>query len=256
MTTQTQIRRGTAAQCNLMTPADGEIIYDQTNDRLRIGDGAILGGIPLPNIADIQGGKVFTATDSGTTNHIVATISPDPGSLYAGLTVVVKVANTSNAALDLNLNGGGAVAVDKVTTGGVTATTGGEAVAGAYQVFRFDGTHWLMEAGTGAGISSITAADTSVVVSTAAGAASVKINTNNALGIGAYCFCTYLGGGNVAAGATTAGSNLYPLLFSKVNVWGNWGYVQGSALSGTWRNMSGNLVQASNGNTGLWHRVS
>jgi hypothetical protein len=44
--TQVQLRRGTAVQVAAFTPAEGEPIFDKTNHRLVMGDGATAGGFP------------------------------------------------------------------------------------------------------------------------------------------------------------------------------------------------------------------
>lgn len=53
MAKQVKIRRGTEAQCDAMTPALAEFIYDTTNKQVRIGDGSTLGGLPLAKISDL-----------------------------------------------------------------------------------------------------------------------------------------------------------------------------------------------------------
>lgn len=239
-TTQTQIRRGTATQCNLLTPADGEIIYDQTADRLRIGDGAIVGGIPLPNISDIQGGKILTGNDSGTTNHIVVSLSPDPGAPSAGSTCVVKIANTNTGAVDLNLNGHGAVGAVKVTSAGLAAFTGGELVAGAYYPFWHNGTNWQQGNGGGGSVSSITSSIGNISVSIASGVADINLNTNNAGGVGTIINASP--GSAVGNGGTIAGTSLY-LISAGTGVNGRPGATNVS-LPGTWRNITGVTIPA------------
>lgn len=44
MATTIQVRRGTTAQCDAVTPVSGEPLYDTTIDQLRIGDAATAGG--------------------------------------------------------------------------------------------------------------------------------------------------------------------------------------------------------------------
>lgn len=44
MATTIQVRRGTTAQCNAITPAEGEPVFDTTLDQLRVGDGTTVGG--------------------------------------------------------------------------------------------------------------------------------------------------------------------------------------------------------------------
>lgn len=239
-TTQTQLRRGTATQCNGMTPADGEPIYDQTNDRIRIGDGTTLGGNILPNVYDIVGGKLNTVHDTGTVNHIVASVPIDPGAPYDGMTVVIKIATTPTSAFDLNLNSHGAIAVYKVASGSVTSTTGGEATAGAFHVFRFDGTHWLMETGSGGGVT-VTSTGGTLSVATAAGVSNVEINTNNAAGVGTTIMAAYHGV-SLVNGGTTTGSNL-TLFVLDIGV-NKASTFTASIGFGTWRNITGRTLPA------------
>lgn len=73
------------------------------------GTGAQL--VPVPSIIAkaIQDGKYNVVTDSGTTNIMVATLTPAIASLVTGQIVFLKVANTSTSASTLNVNGTGAI---------------------------------------------------------------------------------------------------------------------------------------------------
>lgn len=51
---QVKRRRGTESENNVFTGAEGEIVVDTTNHRLRVHDGATVGGFPLPNMNDIN----------------------------------------------------------------------------------------------------------------------------------------------------------------------------------------------------------
>ena len=53
-TVELKLRRDVEADIDAMTPAEGEPIYDITNKRLRIGDGAVAGGLHLSAAADLQ----------------------------------------------------------------------------------------------------------------------------------------------------------------------------------------------------------
>lgn len=52
--TQIQLRRGTAAQVGVFTPAAGELVADMTNFRTVLGDGATVGGRPQASEAYVQ----------------------------------------------------------------------------------------------------------------------------------------------------------------------------------------------------------
>ena len=79
--------------------------------------------------------------DSGTANTYAVTLSPAP-SLVAGSTVTVKIAHTNTGASTLNVNSGGAVAIQK--NGGL-ALVGGELQAGGIYEFVYDGTQFQMK---------------------------------------------------------------------------------------------------------------
>lgn len=53
VTTQLQLRRGTATQVAAFTPAQGEAVVDTTNNRVVIGDGTTVGGWPVARLADL-----------------------------------------------------------------------------------------------------------------------------------------------------------------------------------------------------------
>lgn len=78
----------------------------------------------------------------------------------------------------------------------------------------------------------------------------VGINTNNALGVGAYAFLHNSSGSSVASGGTAAGSGLRTLLLGATP-----SLVIGlSGISGTWRNISG--VAVANTQSGLFIRTA
>ena len=53
--TQVQIRRGTEAENNAFTGAEGEVTMDLTNKQLRVHDGQTKGGMKIPNIETVFG---------------------------------------------------------------------------------------------------------------------------------------------------------------------------------------------------------
>ncbi len=63
-TTQVQARRGTAAQVAAMTPAQGEIVVDTTNNRMVVGDGSTAGGFAAAKLSEVAvpGGNIGAAT--------------------------------------------------------------------------------------------------------------------------------------------------------------------------------------------------
>lgn len=53
--TQVQIRRGTDAENDAFTGAEGEVTMDLTNKQLRVHDGQTMGGMKIPNIETVFG---------------------------------------------------------------------------------------------------------------------------------------------------------------------------------------------------------
>ena len=79
MATQLQIRRGTAAQVAAFTGAEGEIVYNSTNDSLHTNDGSTAGGFELAR-AD---GANFSSSVSFTTLS-AATFSVSGAATFTG----------------------------------------------------------------------------------------------------------------------------------------------------------------------------
>lgn len=231
MSTETKIRRGTGAQCDAMTPAEGEIIYDMTNDRLRIGDASVAGGHKLPNAVDIQKGTFYTVNATGT-DTLTVTLDPVPASYFTNMTVVFKAAATNTGAVTLNVNSLGAKNVYKASSGALGALAAGDLTIGAYYTVRYDGTQFVLE-GSAGGVSAVTGSG-GVTVSPTTGAPNVSINTNNALGVGSIALLRNASGSIINANATIAGSNLRKLYITT-----GLAIAADTSVSGTWRNISG-----------------
>lgn len=111
-----------------------------------------------------------------------------------------------------------------------------------------------------AGVTSV-ATNGGITGGTITGTGTVSIDTNNSMGIGAYAICSNLSGGTISDGATVAGSNLYA---ASIVIGIGGGFVnqafidESSALSGTWRNVSGVTLQntANKRSTGLFIRTA
>ena len=65
MTTQLQLRRGTAAQNDAFTGAEGEVTVDTTNKTLRVHDGTTQGGFPVARSADTAKTDMSNLTSTG-----------------------------------------------------------------------------------------------------------------------------------------------------------------------------------------------
>lgn len=89
-----------------------------------------------------------SSTAAGTTNKVVACTGFE---LKTGATIAVKFGNTNTAsAPTLNVNGTGAVAIKNVSGG--TESLVGLWSAGEVVVFTYDGTNWLVDSSSRAGV--------------------------------------------------------------------------------------------------------
>jgi len=68
MSVQVKHRRDTASNIAAFTPAQGEIIVDMTNNRMILGDGATVGGIPAAKLSEVLTGTNVLAQVSQGAN--------------------------------------------------------------------------------------------------------------------------------------------------------------------------------------------
>lgn len=156
--TQVQRRRGTGAQCNAMTPAEGELIVDLTDDNIRVGDGTKAGGHITPNASQIQTKKYNFAVAGGTGNAIAVSIVPAPAALSQPFTITVKITATNTGATTCTVNSLSTVNVKKIVGGAAVDFIGGEFQIGGFYDLTFDGTQFIATGGgVGSGSATITA---------------------------------------------------------------------------------------------------
>ena len=92
MATQLQLRRGTDAQNDAFTGAQGEVTVDTTNDRLRVHDGATQGGFPIAKVSDIKDMTLYSYATNCITEipqDINLTLSNGTLTLKAGSKIYV-----------------------------------------------------------------------------------------------------------------------------------------------------------------------
>ena len=100
-----RIRRGTAAELAVITPADGELIYVTDNKALYVGDGTTTGGKFLSSGSTLQqnlvlGGRDITGTGNiNITGNIHAT-----GSITADGSLTLGDSDTDNVVFDADIN--------------------------------------------------------------------------------------------------------------------------------------------------------
>jgi hypothetical protein len=256
MSHQQQIRRGTESQCNAMTPAEGEVIADTTNDELRLGDGSKAGGLRQVSAKALQNQQFNYAVATGTGDAIVLT-SPTGAavtSLVQGLSFEFKAAFDNTGATTIAVDGLTATSLQKPSGSGLTNLSAGDLRAGVVYRATYNGTVFQLVGSGGGGVSSITAGD-GLSGGTITSTGSISINTNNSVGVGSYAYLrTQFGGGTLANGATEAGSNLRTVVMTFTNPSG---VVSGSvfgAIAGTWRNVSG--ISLSNDQMAMFIRVA
>lgn len=195
MATQVQLRRGTDAQVNMMTPAEGEVVVDMTNDRLSVGDGIRQGGFPIPNFSDIQKNSFTTPVVTGTGNAIILTLNPALLA-YVGGTSFKFVATAANTgAVTVNINGLGVRSV--ISNSGLSALSSGDIVAGSYYELYYDGTRFLISSlGQSGGISGNVTAGTYPITLSGSGSSGVA-NTYTNVGFTYYIPYTGIVRGNM-----------------------------------------------------------
>ena len=98
MATQTQLRRGTAAQNNSFTGAVGELSYDTENKSVRVHDGSTAGGIKV--ITEAHTGSMSITTSDNLSGLIVASTDAD-----AGVGPTVQLFRNSSSPADNDLAG-------------------------------------------------------------------------------------------------------------------------------------------------------
>jgi hypothetical protein len=88
----------------------------------------------------IQGGQLNFKHDTGTANAYAANMSPNPGTYFEGLGVVLRIGNSNTGASVLNLNSLGNKPI--VRSDGTTALIQGDLTANALVYFLYDGTNF------------------------------------------------------------------------------------------------------------------
>lgn len=136
--TQLQLRRGTATQCDAMTPAEGEPIIDTTNDRLRVGDGTLLGGFVVPNINDIMKQTFIYCTATGTGDAIV--LASKLTAYAAGVGIKFTAPGTGTGPSTVNVNALGTKVIKKIKGGVLVDTEPGDIISGLIYDATYNGT--------------------------------------------------------------------------------------------------------------------
>lgn len=91
--TQVQIRRGTDAENDAFTGAEGEVTMDLTNKQLRVHDGQTKGGMKIPNIETVFGTNQIA--NNAVTEEKIADNAVTGGKIADGAVSLGKLGNNS-----------------------------------------------------------------------------------------------------------------------------------------------------------------
>lgn len=124
------------------------------NDFLAIDNGTDTARISAADLVEPflpQGGLIWYGTSSTAASTTAKVVSCAEFELTTGATIAVKFTNTNTAsAPTLNVNGTGAVAIKNASGG--TESLVGLWRAGEIVVFTYDGTNWLVDSSSRAGV--------------------------------------------------------------------------------------------------------
>lgn len=143
-------RRGTKAQNDAFTGADGELTVDSTKHRVRVHDASLAGGYSLLNANDIQNQAGVMGIVGGSANAITLTNDP-PALSLTNLRVLFKATANNTGATTLTVDGLGAVAFRKFSGSSLVALSGGEIKNGFIYEAIHDGTYFQLGSGGGGG---------------------------------------------------------------------------------------------------------
>lgn len=232
MAKQVRVRRDTLTNLLLVVPADGEIAYNLTDDRIHMGDGVTAGGVPHPNFKDIQKKKFDYAVDSGAADAYVIALSYSPGSYSAPLTFKFKASNSNTGASTINVNGLGVKNILKYVNGTLGNLTANDIVSGGIYEITYDGTQFQLQTYSNAGLLTVKQGD----LATAQGTFSSTVNataTSSSSGLNA--------GGRVLAPGGQYGfeievANMATESISIGSAIGWWKAMQGSVTANAYNN--------------------
>lgn len=145
MSTQTRIRRDTAANLATSTPAEAEMGYDQTNKRMLIGDGLRQGGFAIPTFHDIQRQNFGYAVAGGTPDALTIALNPALLSYANGVSFEFRANGTNTGAVTIDVNGLGTQSVQKRVNGALVNVEAGDIVSGLIYKVTYDGTQFQLQ---------------------------------------------------------------------------------------------------------------
>jgi len=141
---QVQLRRGTTAENDAFTGADGEATFDSDLDRMRTHDGSTAGGFSFANHKDIQSSAMVAGTAGGTADALTLTLAPAPTAYATFQRFMFKASSANTGAATLNVNGLGAKALKRLVGGTLRALIAGDIASGRIYEVIYDGTQFVM----------------------------------------------------------------------------------------------------------------
>lgn len=142
--TQTRLRRGTATQCDAMTPAADEPISDTTNNRIRIGNGTTPGGIHIPNAPDIQNQNMNYGVATGTGDAIAVALFPPLLAYEQGTSIEFQASAPNTGPATLDVDAIGPIALKKSDGSAVVDLAGNDIIAGSIYRATKNGTEFIL----------------------------------------------------------------------------------------------------------------
>jgi hypothetical protein len=223
MATQLQIRRGTAAQVAAFTGAEGEIVYNSTNDSLHTNDGATAGGFELARAdlnnvldADLNAaltGNTLSALTITTLTAIGGTIN---GTVIGGTTAAAgsftTLSTTGTGTNTVHLTGAGSQDLYTYSDGGGIGWATGTGGSYGEMVYLSDASNDVSfyTAGSLRGkFNSTGLAVTGALTTTGAATFGGKVDINITSSVGTLNIGQIADGDGIFLVAAGAGSGLY-----------------------------------------------
>ncbi len=161
------------------------LVYDGTNFQLiNINTSSFVTAANFQKMTNVY------AADSGSANAYVVTLTPVPAAYAAGMTVIMKVANSNTTASTINVN---SLGVKDIKRNSSVALTANDMLAGQTVVLVYDGTNFQLVSTIATQIKSITSQ-----VFTASGTYTPTAGMQ-------YCIVEMMGGGGGGGGAQGGG---------------------------------------------------
>ena len=135
-----QIRRGTDASRQTVTPAEGELVYSTDTKRVYVGDGVTAGGVAVGSGGSGSGAtygiSAETVTGGANLRLTGSDASTDDVKLAAGSNVTITRTDANTITIAATASGGGASALNDLTDVVISSPTSG-------QVLKYNGANWI-----------------------------------------------------------------------------------------------------------------